>query len=191
MSFEQSLRESYIQVRRRLYSLPPARRPVHLAKRRIEPAPDDPVEVEQVTITSKDIIASVAKKHNVSVLSLLGRDRLRSLCAARHEVAFRLIVELGLSYPAAGRRLGGRDHTTILNSVHRYVLLNPEAAESYMRFEAQRHVQEEAMRKRVIRMHFDEAMSFAEIIRREHVSRIRMLPWLLDEAERRNKRRAA
>ena len=60
------------------------------------------------------VIHEVAARHGVTVEALLGRRKYSPLPAARRAVCMRL-REAGLSLPAIGRQLGGRDHTTILS----------------------------------------------------------------------------
>lgn len=200
MSYEASLRENYIAVRQRLLSMPPARRPVHLSKgRQIEHWPeeapvapyDEFIEDRPAFPTAKSIIASVAAKHNMSSAVIIGPLRAKPICAARHEAAFRLIVELGLSYPAAGRRLGNRDHTTILHSVKTHVARFPEAAEIWARFCSSVLLTEASQRADAIRMHFGEGRTVAYAARKLGLSRFRVMSWIIDESERRNGRKAA
>jgi chromosomal replication initiation ATPase DnaA len=48
---------------------------------------------------------------------IIGRSHVASICQARHEIAALLAQHTGLSTPQIGRLMGGRDHTTILNSL--------------------------------------------------------------------------
>lgn len=135
--------------------------------------------------TGGDIIRAVCLKHGISSDALVGRHRKAEICAARHEAAFRMIVELGYSYPRAGRVLGGRDHTTILNSVKRHAASSPEAMAAYRTFCRVMAESDEVMRAKAIQFHFDDAASVNDIMRRLPVSRNRVMAWLLDEADRR------
>lgn len=135
--------------------------------------------------TGGDIIRAVCLKHGISSDALVGRHRKAEICAARHEAAFRMIVELGYSYPRAGRVLGGRDHTTILNSVKRHAASSPEAMAAYRAFCRVMAESDEVMRAKAIQFHFDDAASVNDIMRRLPVSRNRVMAWLLDEADRR------
>lgn len=71
-------------------------------------------------LRSREILEEVAAKHGLRVDDLRSKSRLHVLVAARQEASFRLRTELGLSLPAIGRLLGGRDHTTILHAVKRH-----------------------------------------------------------------------
>jgi len=65
-----------------------------------------------------DIVRETAAKHGLSVAVLLGHCRQRAYAWPRQEAYYRIFTECQhISYPEAGRRLGGRDHTTILHGV--------------------------------------------------------------------------
>lgn len=65
-----------------------------------------------------DIVRETAAKHGLSVKSLLDHCRQRVYVLPRQEAMYRIFTECPhISYPEAGRRLGGRDHTTILHGV--------------------------------------------------------------------------
>lgn len=55
----------------------------------------------------------------VSPSAILSEHRSWDLAQARHVAAFVLHRHLGVSLTSVGRMLGGRHHTTILNSVRR------------------------------------------------------------------------
>lgn len=59
------------------------------------------------------MLAEVAEKHGVTSGDILGRERIRKIVAARHEICRRLHAELGIGYKEIGRRLG-RDHTSVM-----------------------------------------------------------------------------
>jgi hypothetical protein len=65
-----------------------------------------------------DIVRETAAKHGLSVNDLLSQCRRRAYAWPRQEAMYRVFTECPhVSYPEAGRRLGGRDHTTILHGV--------------------------------------------------------------------------
>lgn len=67
------------------------------------------------------VINEVAEKWGLKASDLTSKSRVRYLAWARFEAAYRLRTECPwLSLPTIGRRLGGRDHTSILNAVRRY-----------------------------------------------------------------------
>lgn len=64
--------------------------------------------------------AEIAEKHGFKIAEIIGPRRFRYLNEARGELAWRLVTELDRTLPEAGRALGGRDHTTILDACRRY-----------------------------------------------------------------------
>jgi len=68
----------------------------------------------------KRIVYEVATKHHITVAELIGGQRSSPIVAARHEAMYRMKTETAMNLPAIGRRLGGRDHTTVLHGVRRY-----------------------------------------------------------------------
>lgn len=72
-----------------------------------------------------DIVREVAAKHGLPVKVLLGHCRQRAYAWPRQEAMYRVFTECQhISYPEAGRRLGGRDHTTILHGVRAHCRRN-------------------------------------------------------------------
>lgn len=66
------------------------------------------------------ILAFAADAYGVTITELIARDRQGVYRDARALAAWALSRQnLGLSFPAIGRVLGGRHHTTILSSVRR------------------------------------------------------------------------
>jgi hypothetical protein len=65
----------------------------------------------------RDIIEQVAQKHGVFMSDMRSVRRGRPLVAARHEAMWRLKRETSMSLPEIGRRLGGRDHTTVIHGI--------------------------------------------------------------------------
>lgn len=96
-----------------------------------ELAPAPPPRI--ATSKGRAIVVEVAQAYGLNWRDLIGPGRTQKLVAPRNEVAFRLITELRMSYPAAGRVLGGRDHTTVLHACRRYAASSPEAAEAWRR----------------------------------------------------------
>jgi hypothetical protein len=71
--------------------------------------------------TVADVIRETAAKHRISVADLIGQSRERRYVRPRQEAMYRVFTECPhISYPESGRRMGGRDHTTVLNGVKRH-----------------------------------------------------------------------
>ena len=69
----------------------------------------------------KEIIADVARAHDVSAVDIIGPTRVRKVCAARFEVAWRLHrLPWRPSSVRIGQLLGARDHATILAAIKRH-----------------------------------------------------------------------
>lgn len=60
-------------------------------------------------------MARAAASLGEPVAALSGRSRVRAICQARWAVVI-VLRETGLSYPRIGKRLGGRDHSTIIHA---------------------------------------------------------------------------
>jgi hypothetical protein len=68
--------------------------------------------------TVANILREVAQEHGLTVASLIGHERSRHIVLPRHEAYYRAFTECPhVSYPEIARRIGGRDHTTILHGV--------------------------------------------------------------------------
>lgn len=68
----------------------------------------------------KRIIGEVSAKHRITPIDLCSARRSRALAAARYEAMHRMRSETLMSVSEIGRRLGGRDHTTVLHGLSRY-----------------------------------------------------------------------
>lgn len=72
----------------------------------------------------KKIVREVSRKHGVSIIDILSTRRCREYVEARYEAMYRMRHETTMSYPQIGRRLGGRDHTTVLHGVREHARRN-------------------------------------------------------------------
>lgn len=63
------------------------------------------------------ILHEVCEQHQVTRLEVLGQQRSRPLVAARHEAFYRLSKETTMSFPRIGRKMGGKDHSTVIHGV--------------------------------------------------------------------------
>ena len=70
-------------------------------------------------LTAREIIATTASDHGLTVDDLVGKVRTRHISAARFEAMARIRAERKLSLPAIGR-LFNRDHTTVLHALKAY-----------------------------------------------------------------------
>lgn len=80
--------------------------------------------------TAVDILDAVGARFGVTWKELLSKDRTAHIVTARHVAAW-LMRQAGMSYPAIGRTLGRRDHSTAMHSVARIEAergKNPEVA---------------------------------------------------------------
>ncbi len=66
------------------------------------------------TLTSEQILASVAAFYNTTIAILTGRDRSRDVALPRQVAMYLMREETDASLPAIGDAIGGRDHTTIM-----------------------------------------------------------------------------
>lgn len=72
---------------------------------------------------AESIIASVSRKHGFSVADMKSPRRERGLVRARNEAAWELKRQTTLSLPQIGKKLGNRDHTTIIYAISRHQAL--------------------------------------------------------------------
>lgn len=75
---------------------------------------------EPSSTTGRNILKEVCLYRKMPVRAVLSEDRSRDVVAVRHEAAYWMRAKAGLSLPQIGRIMGGRDHTTILNSCISY-----------------------------------------------------------------------
>lgn len=82
----------------------------------------DPLDESPAALRKKwrSIVNEVCSARRVSVAEVMGPGRSRYLVDARHEIYYRLRKETVLSLPEIGRRLGGKDHTTVIHGIRRH-----------------------------------------------------------------------
>lgn len=68
------------------------------------------------------IVERVAAEHGTSVREIMSSSRYKSTNIARQAVYFALRNETGLSYPEIGKRIGGRDHSSVIHGVRMHML---------------------------------------------------------------------
>ena len=71
----------------------------------------------------REIAAEVSLKHGQTLSAVTGPSRLPQIVRARHELMYRLSIELHWSLSEIGNRLG-RDHTTVLSGIRRHAALS-------------------------------------------------------------------
>lgn len=59
------------------------------------------------------------RAHGTTVADMVGPNRKSAVSSLRHQLVYELYHTFKVSLPQLGRILGGRDHTTILNSLRR------------------------------------------------------------------------
>jgi len=77
-------------------------------------------------LTPKMLLDTVAAYFDIAVPDLLGKCREKRLAFPRQIIMYLMREELKSSYPAIGKTLGGRDHTT---AIHAYGKINREIQE--------------------------------------------------------------
>jgi chromosomal replication initiator protein len=70
----------------------------------------------QKTISVKNVVSKVANYYGIDEESIYEKTRRREVVRPRQVIMFLLREDFGISYPAIGTKLGGRDHTTVIHS---------------------------------------------------------------------------
>lgn len=78
---------------------------------------------QQTRIPYKAFIAACARSFYIDVARVTSNRRDRKTCQARFACATLIKIHRGASMPEIGRRLGGRDHTTILHGLRKAKVL--------------------------------------------------------------------
>ena len=87
-----------------------------------DPLPPDTEPTEPAGMPKwRRISLEVAAKYKLTLPELLSNRRAKELVCARHEAMYRMKMETSLSFAEIGRRIGGRDHTTILHGVRKHI----------------------------------------------------------------------
>ncbi|RYE38415.1 MAG: hypothetical protein EOP21_12240, partial [Hyphomicrobiales bacterium] len=66
---------------------------------------------------ARQIMRECCDKHEITMSEMVGPHRFAIIVRARQEAAYRMLHETKLSLTQIGKKLGDRDHTTILHSV--------------------------------------------------------------------------
>jgi hypothetical protein len=83
------------------------------------PPPPDPLPNVTCSPDTKRAIVAILNRRGMTWADTIARSNAHAHANARAEI-YVLLRERGWSYPRIGAFMGGRDHTTILTSVHRY-----------------------------------------------------------------------
>ena len=76
------------------------------------------------TTNAVRILGEVADATGISVADMRGPSQCLPIVRARFAAMYRLRHELYMSYPAIGRVMGGRHHTTVMSGVHSFARLH-------------------------------------------------------------------
>lgn len=80
----------------------------------------------------KFLVALVALRNGLTPDDVTGRSRKDLICAARHEAIYMVALHTVYDTGRIGRLFGGRDHTTILNSLSKFPQILREGILPYM-----------------------------------------------------------
>jgi chromosomal replication initiator protein len=70
-------------------------------------------------VSKEDILETVSEFYDVSKEKIINGGRKREYVKPRQIVMFLLRKELKESYPYIGKKLGGKDHTTVIHAVEK------------------------------------------------------------------------
>ncbi|WKZ24794.1 MAG: chromosomal replication initiator protein DnaA [Patescibacteria group bacterium] len=87
------------------------------------------VEIQEKSLTSKNIIDAVANFFSINTKDLIGKSRKKELVFPRQIAMYLLREEISASFPLIGKELGGRDHTTAIhacNKINEDLKINPK-----------------------------------------------------------------
>ncbi|MCX6745088.1 MAG: chromosomal replication initiator protein DnaA [Candidatus Parcubacteria bacterium] len=73
--------------------------------------------LQKKSLTTKDIINTVANFYDVLIEDIMGECREKKLVTPRQIIMFLMREEIKSSFPTIGQELGGRDHTTAIHAV--------------------------------------------------------------------------
>ena len=67
------------------------------------------------------VIKETSKVYGIPIKEIKGRNRKKDISSARHTICWMLVKKFCMSRSAVARKvLGGRDHTTIINSLQKF-----------------------------------------------------------------------
>jgi chromosomal replication initiator protein len=68
------------------------------------------------TLAVTDVVEKVARFYDVDIESIYEKTRRKEVVKPRQVIMYILREDFQISYPAIGKKLGGRDHTTVIHS---------------------------------------------------------------------------
>lgn len=68
------------------------------------------------TLAATDVVEKVARFYDVDIESIYEKTRRKEVVKPRQVIMYILREDFQISYPAIGKKLGGRDHTTVIHS---------------------------------------------------------------------------
>ena len=68
------------------------------------------------TLAISDVVEKVARYYDIDPASIYEKTRRKEVVKPRQIIMYILREDLQISYPAIGKKLGGRDHTTVIHS---------------------------------------------------------------------------
>lgn len=68
------------------------------------------------TLSAKEVVKIVAEFYNIDEQLIYDKTRKKEIIKPRQIIMYLLREDHGVSYPAIGEKLGGRDHTTVMHS---------------------------------------------------------------------------
>lgn len=68
------------------------------------------------TLAITDVVEKVARYYDIDQASIYEKTRRKEVVKPRQIIMYILREDFQVSYPAIGKKLGGRDHTTVIHS---------------------------------------------------------------------------
>ena len=68
------------------------------------------------TLAISDVVEKVARYYDIDPASIYEKTRRKEVVKPRQIIMYILREDLQISYPAIGKKMGGRDHTTVIHS---------------------------------------------------------------------------
>jgi chromosomal replication initiator protein len=68
------------------------------------------------TLAITDVVDKIARYYDIEPASIYEKTRRKEVVKPRQIIMYILREDFQISYPAIGKKLGGRDHTTVIHS---------------------------------------------------------------------------